>query len=64
MWEFAKLNLIDEYRVTLVPKILGGADAPTMVEGEGFLPARLLQLKLVEARPVGDEVYLVYRKTS
>jgi riboflavin-specific deaminase-like protein len=62
MWEFAKFNLINEYHVTLVPKILGGADAPTMVEGEGFTPKKLLNLKLVEARPIGDELYLIYRK--
>ncbi len=62
MWEFAKLGLIDQYHVTLVPKILGGRDAPTMVEGDGFDPKRLLKLKLVQHQKVGDELYLIYRK--
>lgn len=62
MWEFAKHHLIDEYHVTLVPKILGGRDAPTMVEGDGFDPRKLQKLKLIKAKRIGDELYLVYRR--
>ena len=62
MWEFARMNLIDEYHVTLVPKILGGRESPTLVDGHGFSPKELLSLKLTEARPVANELYLIYRK--
>jgi 2,5-diamino-6-(ribosylamino)-4(3H)-pyrimidinone 5'-phosphate reductase len=63
MWDFAKDNLIDEYHVTLTPRILGGKDAPTLVDGEGLAAARSLKLKLRSARRKGDELYLVYAKT-
>lgn len=64
MWDFASQNLIDEYNVTLTPKIVGGKDSPTLVEGVGFKPADILSLKLVQARKLGNELYLVYRKES
>jgi riboflavin-specific deaminase-like protein len=63
MWDFARANLIDEYCVTLTPRILGGAQAPTLVDGDGFTPKQVLNLKLKECRRFGDELYLVYRKT-
>jgi 5-amino-6-(5-phosphoribosylamino)uracil reductase len=62
MWDFARLNLIDEYHVTLTPKIVGGAGAPTLVDGRGFTPDSVLGLKLLRCRRVGDELYLVYGK--
>lgn len=62
MWDFAHLNLIDEYHVTLTPKIVGGIGSPTLVEGEGFTPKEILGLKLKKARVLGDEIYLSYQK--
>lgn len=64
MWDFASRNLIEEYNVTLTPKIVGGADAPTLVEGKGFEPSKILSLKLAKCRKIGDELYLVYRKIN
>jgi riboflavin-specific deaminase-like protein len=64
MWDFARKNLIDEYNVTLTPKIVGGSDSPTLVEGTGFTPAGILQLKLLKCRVLGDEIYLTYGKRS
>jgi 5-amino-6-(5-phosphoribosylamino)uracil reductase len=64
MWDFAKPGLIDEFHVTLTPKILGGTEAPTLVDGAGFEPKQVLNLKLKECRQFGDELYLVYKKTS
>jgi len=61
MWDFASLDLIDEYHVTLTPKIVGGNQAPTLVDGEGFNPRDILNLKLQQCRIVGDELYLTYR---
>lgn len=64
MWNFASHNMIDEYNVTLTPWIVGGGGAPTMVEGAGFMPHRILGLKLKSCKVVGDELYLVYRKKA
>ncbi len=62
MWDFASLNLIDEYHVTLTPKIIGGLNAPTLVDGAGFNPKNILNLKLMQCRVVGGEIYLTYSK--
>jgi riboflavin-specific deaminase-like protein len=51
---------VDELYVTVVPRILGGADAPTMVEGDGFEPDRIPDARLVSCDRVGDELFLVY----
>lgn len=64
MWDFAKPGLIDEFHITLTPKILGGTNAPTLVDGAGFEPKQVLNLKLKECRQFGDELYLVYKRTS
>jgi riboflavin-specific deaminase-like protein len=64
MWSFASCNLIDEYHVTLTPRIIGGKEAPSLVEGTGFDPSQVLNLKLVRCRRLGNELYLTYRKTK
>jgi 2,5-diamino-6-(ribosylamino)-4(3H)-pyrimidinone 5'-phosphate reductase len=64
MWDFAKHNLINEYNVTVTPRILGGILAPTLVDGEGFDPKQVLNLKLVKSRRIGNELYLIYRRTN
>jgi riboflavin-specific deaminase-like protein len=64
MWDFARDNLIDEYYVTLTPRILGGTEAPTLVDGAGFAPRDSLNLKLKSCRKRGNELYLVYKKTA
>jgi 5-amino-6-(5-phosphoribosylamino)uracil reductase len=60
-----RAGLVDELHVTVCPLVFGGRRAPTMAEGEGF--ARLAQaaaLRLVSARQVGDELFLVYRRAA
>lgn len=64
MWDFVSQHLIDEYHVTLTPKILGGTQAPTLVDGRGFSPTELLHLKLRQAKRVGDELFLTYTPTT
>jgi riboflavin biosynthesis pyrimidine reductase len=64
MWDFASRNLIDEYHVTLTPRVLGGRDSPTLVDGQGFPGSRALQLRLKSVRRKGDELFLVYAKTG
>ncbi len=62
MWQFVRLNLIDRYYVTLTPWAIGGATTPTLIDGEGFRAAKMLPLKLVEHKVVGNEIFLVYEK--
>jgi riboflavin-specific deaminase-like protein len=62
MWDFASRNLIDEYYVTLTPRILGGTEAPTLVDGPGFSRAKVLNLRLKSVRRVKSELYLVYTR--
>jgi riboflavin-specific deaminase-like protein len=62
MWDFASQNLIDEYHVTLTPKIVGGNRSPTLVDGLGFSEKDILRLKLMQCRVIGEEIFLTYRK--
>ncbi|MEG3863425.1 RibD family protein [Microcoleus sp. herbarium12] len=52
---------IDELWLTVCPLILGGADAPTPVEGKGFLADLAPKLELLAVKQVGQEVFLHYR---
>lgn len=61
MWDFARDDLIDEYHVTIAPRVLGGTEAPTLVDGEGLDPTRALNLELKSVRKRGSELFLVYR---
>jgi riboflavin-specific deaminase-like protein len=60
MWEFVRADRIEEYFVTVVPRIVGGKNAPTMVDGVGFTPSQLRNLRLKRSRRVGSELFLVY----
>lgn len=60
MWEFTQDHLIDEYHITLTPRILGGQNAPTWVGGVGFIPGQDVKLRIKSMRRVGDEIYLIY----
>jgi riboflavin-specific deaminase-like protein len=62
MWDFIQENRIDEYHITLTPKVLGGATSPTLVDGVGFSPDKIVQVKLRQCRIVGDELYLIYSR--
>lgn len=56
-----KLNLIDEFWLTVCPLILGGTSAPTPVSGEGFLTNLAPRLELLEVLKVEQEVFLRYK---
>ncbi|MEK6580095.1 MAG: dihydrofolate reductase family protein [Bdellovibrionota bacterium] len=64
MWDFISHNLIDEINITLTPRVLGGTEAPTLVDGPGFESKQVVNFKLKKARKVANELYLTYRKTS
>jgi 5-amino-6-(5-phosphoribosylamino)uracil reductase len=51
---------VDELYLTLVPRILGGALAPTLAAGEGFDPDQIPDPALASLERVGDEIFLRY----
>lgn len=53
-------GLVDELYLTLCPLLIGGATAPSPVEGAGFALPAAPALKLRSARCEGDEVFLHY----
>ena len=54
-------DLIDELWLTVCPLILGGREAPTPVEGAGYLEKLAPRLELLTAERVEQEVFLHYR---
>lgn len=56
------VDFIDEFWLTVCPLILGGATAPTPVEGEGLSPQLARRLELVGVERVDQEVFLHYRR--
>ncbi|MEH2182938.1 RibD family protein [Nostoc sp.] len=52
---------IDDWWLTIWPVIYGGKQAPSPVEGEGFVPNAAPHLQLIETRQVGSELFLHYR---
>jgi riboflavin-specific deaminase-like protein len=51
---------VDALYLTLVPRILGGAHAPTLVGGAGFGVDEIPDPTLASMERVGDELYLRY----
>jgi len=53
-WSFFKEKLVDEFFLWIMPYIWGGRDAPTIVDGEGFIkeenavPLKLKNIKTVD----------------
>ncbi len=59
---FAKAGLVDEWYITITPRLIGGRNAPSFLDGEGFVKKDHIQLKLVSLRRVKDELFLRYKK--
>ena len=57
-WAFFEADAIDELHVTLAPSLLGGRDAPTLLEGKGRRLADRRNLRLLSCERVGEELYL------
>ncbi len=60
-WELLRLGLVDEIYVTMAPVLLGGREAPTLLEGAGWPMDRRCNLRLLELHREGDEIYCRYR---
>ena len=62
-WEFIKNNLVDEFFITITPFILGGKDAITLVQGEGFHKITKSQkLRLNVIKRLENDLFLHYSK--
>ncbi len=61
-FELLRLGLADELHLTICPKIIGGKDAPTIADGDGFARlAKAANLKLTRQRVVGNELFTTWR---
>lgn len=58
-----KAGLVDEVRVAITPRLVGGKDAVTLVEGEGFdrVQEDGVKLELVKHYQLGHDLILEYR---
>jgi riboflavin biosynthesis pyrimidine reductase len=52
---------VDELYLTFVPRVLGGARAPTLAGGDGFAPDQIPDPTLASVERLGDELFLRYR---
>ena len=60
-WQMLAINAFDELHITMAPALLGGRQAPSWLEGEGFPMAQQRRLQLLEAKVVGDEIFCHYK---
>ncbi len=62
-WGMVKAGLVDEVKVAIAPVIVGGKEAITLVEGEGYAKVKDgLKLKLVKVEEAGEDLVLTYKK--
>ena len=60
-FELLRFGLVDELHLTICPKIIGGKDAPTIADGDGFARlAKAASLKLTRQRRVGNELFTTW----
>lgn len=60
IWSFFKGGFVDRYFVFVGDIILGGREAPTPVDGEGFLSHEAIHLNLISFERLGNGVLLEY----
>lgn len=58
--QFAEAQALHGIYVTLCPKLVGGRGAPSLMDGPGFLPTALPELRMETLHRLGDELYLYY----
>ena len=57
-----KAGLIDEIRICVAPMVVGGVDAKTFFDGEGFdLMDDAVRLELTDLYKLGDDLILIYK---
>lgn len=61
-WSMLTDGLVDEVTVTVAPKMIGGREAVTLVEGKGFgMINKGIKLKLIRMKKISNEVVLSYK---
>jgi diaminohydroxyphosphoribosylaminopyrimidine deaminase/5-amino-6-(5-phosphoribosylamino)uracil reductase len=55
---FLEAGLVDRVAVFLAPILLGGREAPTMVQGRGLDLKSALRLGPLSATPLGDDLLI------
>ena len=60
-FDLFRSGLIDEVYLTLCPKIIGGRDVVTSVEGDGFDFLDIVDVELLDQRTMDSEIFLHYR---
>ncbi|HSV42196.1 MAG TPA: dihydrofolate reductase family protein, partial [Methanomassiliicoccales archaeon] len=60
IFSFFQAGLVDEYRVYVGNDIIGGRDAPSPADGDGFRADEAVRMKLVSVERFGDGVMLGY----
>jgi riboflavin biosynthesis pyrimidine reductase len=57
---FFAARAVDELFLTIVPRVLGGSNAPTVVGGDGFEPNAIPDGHLLRVEKLEDELFLQY----
>ncbi|WP_420903272.1 RibD family protein [Streptomyces boncukensis] len=57
---FLSQDLVDEVHLVVAPLVVGEADAPRFLRAAGYPWASSRRMKLAEARPIGDVVFMRY----
>ncbi|NUZ07846.1 RibD family protein [Piscinibacter koreensis] len=60
VFQFLAADALDEMHVTLCPLVIGGR-TPSLAGGTGFTFDEMRRLRLLDAKQVGDELFLHYR---
>ncbi|MCW3132612.1 MAG: 2,5-diamino-6-(ribosylamino)-4(3H)-pyrimidinone 5'-phosphate reductase [Candidatus Methanospirare jalkutatii] len=60
-WSLLSEGLVDEIYTFVGNMIIGGKDAPSLVEGEGFIASEMLKLSLIGVERLNDGVLLRWR---
>ena len=61
-FELLRLGLVDELHLTICPRIIGGRDAPTIADGDGFARlAKVANLAMTRQRRIGGELFTTWR---
>ncbi|NDB33363.1 MAG: 2,5-diamino-6-(ribosylamino)-4(3H)-pyrimidinone 5'-phosphate reductase [Nitrososphaeria archaeon] len=60
-WDFVNQGLVDQVIVTVAPYLVGGKEAKSLVDGDGFAKiSKSLRLKLDQVTRQGNEIVLYY----
>jgi riboflavin biosynthesis pyrimidine reductase len=57
-----EIDLVDELFLTVAPKIRLGSELPTFADAPALPTDRLLEMELVSAKPIENELFLRYRR--